>query len=136
MALDNTFSAVSHRSSVSCHLYFFFSLRDKDFMVSPLLLFSCEVIPVCHSLIQWTMFCQNSSLWPTHLGWPCTAHSLIELHKPFLNHEFVILEGVHLYVGSLLQILFRRRVFIFYHIKAVSFLVLWVLFINDILSIY
>ena len=28
---------------------------------------------VCHSLLQWTRFCQNSSLWllwPSHLRWP------------------------------------------------------------------
>ena len=28
---------------------------------------------VCHSLLQWITFCQNSSLWPVHLGWPCMA---------------------------------------------------------------
>ena len=27
----------------------------------------------CHSLLQWTAFCQNSPLWPICLGWPCTA---------------------------------------------------------------
>ena len=27
----------------------------------------------CHSLLQWTVLCQNSSLWPEHPGWPCTA---------------------------------------------------------------
>ena len=26
----------------------------------------------CHFLLQWTIFCQNSSLWPIHLGCPCT----------------------------------------------------------------
>ena len=34
---------------------------------------------VCHSLLQWTMSCQNSPPWPLRLGWPCTAwliHSL------------------------------------------------------------
>ena len=25
----------------------------------------------CHFLLQWTAFCQNSSLWPVHLGWSC-----------------------------------------------------------------
>ena len=25
---------------------------------------------VCHSLLQWIIFCQNSPLWPAHLGWP------------------------------------------------------------------
>ena len=24
----------------------------------------------CHFLLQWTMFCQNPSLWPVCLGWP------------------------------------------------------------------
>ena len=24
---------------------------------------------VCHFLLQWTTFCQNSPLWPVHLGW-------------------------------------------------------------------
>ena len=28
---------------------------------------------VCHSLLQWTTFCQNSSQWPVRLGWPCMA---------------------------------------------------------------
>ena len=27
---------------------------------------------VCHSLLPWTTFCQNSPLWPVCLGWPCT----------------------------------------------------------------
>ena len=25
---------------------------------------------VCHSLLQWTTFCQTSPPWPAHLGWP------------------------------------------------------------------
>ena len=28
---------------------------------------------VCHSLLWWTMFCQNSPLWPICLRWPCMA---------------------------------------------------------------
>ena len=28
---------------------------------------------ICHSLLQWTTFCQNSPPWPVGLGWPCTA---------------------------------------------------------------
>ena len=34
---------------------------------------SCSRITgvVCHSLLQWTKFYQNSSLWSVHLGWPC-----------------------------------------------------------------
>ena len=34
---------------------------------------------VCHSLLQWTMFCQNSSPWPVHLGWPCMAWLIVSL---------------------------------------------------------
>ena len=34
---------------------------------------------VCHCLLQWTVFCQNSPLWPVHLGWPCTAWLLASL---------------------------------------------------------
>ena len=37
---------------------------------------------VCHSLLQWTMFCQRSPPWPSHLGWPHRAWlSFIELDK-------------------------------------------------------
>ena len=37
---------------------------------------------VCHSLLQWTTFCQTSPPWPVHLGWPHTAWlSVTELDK-------------------------------------------------------
>ena len=37
---------------------------------------------VCHSLLQWTTFCQTSPPWPVGLGWPHTAWlSFIELDK-------------------------------------------------------
>ena len=37
---------------------------------------------VCHSLLQWTTFCQTSPLWPVGLGWPHMAWlSFIELDK-------------------------------------------------------
>ena len=37
---------------------------------------------VCHSLLQWTTFCQTSPPWPVHLGWPHMAWlSFIELDK-------------------------------------------------------
>ena len=37
---------------------------------------------VCHSLLQWTTFCQTSPPWPTYLGWPHRAWlSFIELDK-------------------------------------------------------
>ena len=36
----------------------------------------------CHSLLQWTTFCQTSPPWPVHLGWPHTAWiSFNELDK-------------------------------------------------------
>ena len=34
---------------------------------------------VCHSLLQWTTFCQNFPLWPVRPGWPCTAWLLASL---------------------------------------------------------
>ena len=41
---------------------------------------------VCHSLLQWTTFCQTSPLWPVHLGWPHTAWlSFIELDKTVVH---------------------------------------------------
>ena len=48
---------------------------------------------VCHSLLRWTTCCQNSPLWPAHLGWPCLAHSFTELHKPLGHDKTVIHEG-------------------------------------------
>ena len=33
----------------------------------------------CHSLLQWTTFCQNSPPWPVHLGWPYTAWLIVSL---------------------------------------------------------
>ena len=34
---------------------------------------------LCHSLLQWTTFCQNSPPWPIHLGWPYTAWLIVSL---------------------------------------------------------
>ena len=36
---------------------------------------------VCHSLLQWTTFCQTSPPWPTRLGGPRAWLSFIELDK-------------------------------------------------------
>ena len=50
---------------------------------------------VCHFLLQWTMFCQNSSL--TRVSWVALhgmAHSFIELCKPLYYNNAVIHEGV------------------------------------------
>ena len=41
---------------------------------------------VCHSLLQWTTFCQTSPPWHVHLGWPHTAWlSFIELDKAVVH---------------------------------------------------
>ena len=41
---------------------------------------------VCHSLPQWTTFCQTSPPWPVHLGWPYTAWlSFLELDKAVVH---------------------------------------------------
>ena len=41
---------------------------------------------VCHSLLQWTTFCQSSPPWPVRLGWPHTAWlSFIELDKAVVH---------------------------------------------------
>ena len=41
---------------------------------------------VCHSLLQWTTFCQTSLPWPIRLGWPHTAWlSFIELDKAVVH---------------------------------------------------
>ena len=34
---------------------------------------------VCHCLLQWTTFCQNSPPWPVCLGWPYTAWLIVSL---------------------------------------------------------
>ena len=44
----------------------------------------------CHFLLQWTVFCQNSSLWTSHPSWVAPnsmAHSFIGLHKPLHRNE-------------------------------------------------
>ena len=41
---------------------------------------------VCHSLLQWTTFCQTSPPWPSHFGCPHAAWlSFIELHKAVVH---------------------------------------------------
>ena len=34
---------------------------------------------VCHFLLQWTTFCQNSPPWPILLGWPYTSWLIVSL---------------------------------------------------------
>ena len=41
---------------------------------------------ICHSLLQWTTFCQTSPPWPICLGWPHTAWlSFTELDKAVVH---------------------------------------------------
>ena len=41
---------------------------------------------VCHSLLQWTTFCQTSPPCPIRLGWPYLAwHSFIEVDKAVVH---------------------------------------------------
>ena len=41
---------------------------------------------VCHSLLQWTTFCQTSTPWPARLVWPHTEWlSFIELDKAVVH---------------------------------------------------
>ena len=46
---------------------------------------------VCHSLLQWNTFCQNSPPWPVHLGWPCMSwymiYSVYKLNKQSDNKQ-------------------------------------------------
>ena len=49
----------------------------------------------CHFLLQWTRFCQNSSLWPIRLGWPDAAWLIASLSyaSPFGHDKAAIHEG-------------------------------------------
>ena len=41
---------------------------------------------LCHSLLQWTTFCQTSPPWHSHLGWPHMKWlSFIELNKAVVS---------------------------------------------------
>ena len=54
---------------------------------------------VCHSLLQWITFCQNSAM--THLSWVALhgmRHSFIELRKPLHHDKAMIHEGVKVMV--------------------------------------
>ena len=64
---------------------------------------------VCHSLLQWTTFCQNSPLWPVRLGWPCMAWLVASLSyaSPFamtrqwsVNRLKSLRESIYTFVKS------------------------------------
>ena len=48
-----------------------------------------------HFFLQWTTFCQNSSLWLVHLGWPCTAWLIASLShaSPFTTRLWCMKES-------------------------------------------
>ena len=54
---------------------------------------------VCHLLLQWTMFCQNSSQWPIHFGWPCMAWLIASLSyaSPFTTTRLWSMKGKDIY---------------------------------------
>ena len=67
-------------------LVFFLSWVSIQLLHSPLLPSHCSwgsqgknTEVVCHSLLQWTTFCQNSPWWPVHLGWPYTTWLIVSL---------------------------------------------------------
>ena len=45
---------------------------------------------VCHSLLLWIMFCQNTLLGPVHLGWPYKAWLIASLSytSPFATRQW------------------------------------------------
>ena len=63
--------------SVSCHFTFSYCSWGSQ---------GKNIEVVCHSLLQWTTFCQISPPWPVHLGWPHMAWlSFIELDKAVVH---------------------------------------------------
>ena len=49
----------------------------------------------CRFLLRWTMFCQNSSLWPVHLVSPCMAWLIASLsyESPFTTTRLWSMKG-------------------------------------------
>ena len=43
---------------------------------------------ICHSLLQWATFCQNSPPWPVSLRWPYMAEVLTSLGKNIITCYF------------------------------------------------
>ena len=68
-------------------------LGSSSFSILSFCLFNCSwgsqgknTEEVCHSLLQWTTFCQTSPPWLAFLWWPYTAWlSLIELDKAVVH---------------------------------------------------
>ena len=48
---------------------------------------------VCHSLLQWTTFCQSSPPWPVCLGWPYMAWLIVSLSESrlwFMSSDWLV----------------------------------------------
>ena len=54
-----------------CHIFLAFYIVHE--------VLTARILVVCHSLLQWIMFCQNSLLWLVCLGWPCMAWLIASL---------------------------------------------------------
>ena len=68
----------------------------------------------CHSLLQWTRFCQNSAPWSVHLMWPCMAWLTASLSYIRLWSMWSFwLERVTLYVNSLWNTIYIYTPFCF-----------------------
>ena len=54
-------------------------------------------VVVCFSFLYWITFCQNSPLWPIHLGWPCMAWLIASLSyaSPFATTRHWSMKGIH-----------------------------------------
>ena len=52
---------------------------------------------VCHSLLQWIIFCLNSPRWPICLGWPCTAWLIVSLLDKAVIHEMRLINFLWLW---------------------------------------
>ena len=67
-----------------CHVFFFFSYCSWGSQGK-----SSEV--VCHSLLLWNTFCQNSPPWLVCLGWPSTAWLQFHWVRRCCGPEFYVL---------------------------------------------
>ena len=58
---------------------------------------------VCHSVLQWTTFCQNSLLWPIHLGLPWVAWliALLSYSSSFTMTRLWSMKGLQLTASKL-----------------------------------
>ena len=96
---DSSFSVISF-----CHFILSMGFSNKNIGVT------------CHSLLQWTTFCQNSSLWPIHLGCPCKACLIASLSytSPFaMTRLWYPWRGqyiyIHTYMYNWITILYTRN---------------------------